>query len=79
LWALATKGHSPGHVAYLVNAQAGPVLVTGDAAIDRLGFERGVGCGTLADDRGRSQHSMEVLVSFARRFPQVKVVFGHGT
>jgi N-acyl homoserine lactone hydrolase len=29
LWAISTPGHSPNHVSYLVNAQSGPVLITG--------------------------------------------------
>jgi glyoxylase-like metal-dependent hydrolase (beta-lactamase superfamily II) len=37
--AISTPGHSPNHVSYLVNAQSGPVLITGDACAYHAQFE----------------------------------------
>ena len=39
IWAISTPGHSPNHVSYLVNAQAGPMLITGDACAYHAQFE----------------------------------------
>src|SRR5690606_41820310 len=36
IWAISTPGHSPNHVSYLVNAESGPVLITGDRKSTRL-------------------------------------------
>jgi glyoxylase-like metal-dependent hydrolase (beta-lactamase superfamily II) len=76
-WALSTSGHSQGHVSFLVNGPSGPVFLAGDAAIEREGFERGVGCGTFALDRGRAQKTLETIIAFSRQFPSVRMIFGH--
>jgi glyoxylase-like metal-dependent hydrolase (beta-lactamase superfamily II) len=39
IWAISTRGHSPNHVSYLVNARSGPVLITGDACAYHAQFE----------------------------------------
>jgi glyoxylase-like metal-dependent hydrolase (beta-lactamase superfamily II) len=77
LWAVSTPGHSQGHVSFLVNGRGGPVFLAGDAALDREGFDRNVGSGTFAADRGRAQKTLETIIAFSRQFPSVRVILGH--
>ncbi len=76
LWAIATPGHSRGHVSYLVNAASGPVLFVGDASHTRWGFEHGVAPGK-ATDHAAARESLRRLAAFHRAYPQVRLVFGH--
>ena len=76
LLAIDTRGHSEGHVSYLVNTEQGWVLLTGDASHTRWGFEHGIEPG-LADDREATRKSFEKLVAFAKKYPQVTVIMGH--
>ncbi len=78
LWAIATPGHTNGHVSYLAVTRTGPVLMTGDASHTRWGFEHGVIPGTFNDGDPREAHrSLDALTSFVRAFPQVRVYVGH--
>jgi len=77
LWAISTPGHTGGHMSFLVNAQPQPILFTCDACLLKLGFEKVIGPGSYCTDIGLAQQSLERMVEFARRYPQVKVVYGH--
>lgn len=76
VWAIATPGHSPGHVSYLINATTGPVLLTGDASHTRWGFENNVIPG-WAEDKVAAMESLESLRKMAEMVPDVTVVYGH--
>lgn len=75
-WAISTPGHSNSHVAYLLVTDSGPVLLTGDASHTRWGFENGVEPG-WTDNREQTRQSLEQLRTFARAYPNVRVIFGH--
>lgn len=76
LWAVATPGHTPGHVSYVINSVDGPVLLTGDASHTRWGFEHGVPPGWADDDR-QAKKSLDQLIAFKQEFPNLEVRFGH--
>lgn len=76
VWAIATPGHSPGHVSYLINATTGPVLLTGDASHTRWGFENNVIPG-WANDVDAAKQSLASLRQMAAMYPEVTVIYGH--
>jgi glyoxylase-like metal-dependent hydrolase (beta-lactamase superfamily II) len=76
LWAIATPGHSAGHVTYLVNAETGPVLLVGDASHTAWGFAHDVAPGKVVD-AAAARASLARLRAFTTQFPQVRVVYGH--
>ena len=79
LWAVSTPGHTRDHIAYVVNAKTGPVLLTGDASHFSWAFENDVAPrGLNKADTELAQKSLEQLIAFAKKYPQVKIVFGHG-
>lgn len=79
-WAVSTPGHTTGHVSYLINGSDGPVLLTGDACHMRWGFEHGVGpSGATAETTGQAQASLDAILAFSKRYPDVKIVLGHQT
>lgn len=75
-WAISTPGHSNGHVSYLLITQDGPVLLTGDASHTRWGFENEVEPGWTWN-REKMRQSLRQLITFAKRYPSVRVIFGH--
>jgi N-acyl homoserine lactone hydrolase len=77
IWAIATRGHSPNHVSYLVNAEAGPVLITGDACAYHAQFEHRIRPTPGADDQEAAIRSLAALREFYDRFPQMQVMVGH--
>ena len=76
LLAIATPGHSKGHASYLLHTTQGIILLTGDASHTRYGFEHGIAPGWV-DDRELAQKSLQQLRDFAKRHPEVKVIYGH--
>lgn len=77
LWAISTRGHTPGHTSYLVNGNP-PVLLLGDASHFRWAFEHDVPPRAMTSSDGRdADESLRQLRRFAARYPQVHVVFGH--
>lgn len=77
LWALHVPGHTPGSVAYLVNAEAGPVLLVGDTSHTRWGWEHGVEPGTYSEDIPGSRVQLDWLRALAETHPTLSVVTGH--
>ncbi len=77
LWAISTPGHTRGHVSYLVNAQSGAVLVTGDACNLREQLSLGVGPGAFSSDLKLAQTSLEAIKTFHEKYPKVRVEVGH--
>ncbi|OJJ19587.1 hypothetical protein BKI52_22530 [marine bacterium AO1-C] len=76
LLAIATPGHSKGHLSYLLHTAQGNVLLTGDASHTRYGFEKGIEPG-WTDNREQAQKSLQQLREFAKNHPKVKVIYGH--
>jgi glyoxylase-like metal-dependent hydrolase (beta-lactamase superfamily II) len=77
LWAISTAGHTKGHVSFLVNSEQGPVLVTGDACLVKDSFDMGIGPGTYSSNLQEAQKSLERLLEFTKKYPDIKVVCGH--
>ncbi len=74
-WAISTPGHSIGHVSFVVNAEDGPVLLTGDATHYNWAFEHDVG--PSGTDEAQAQESLDHLRAFASAYPDVRVHTGH--
>ena len=77
IWAISTPGHSPNHVSYLVNAQSGPVLITGDACAYHAQFEHRIRPSPGVDDQEAAIRSLAGLRELHDRFPQLQVMVGH--
>ena len=77
IWAISTPGHSPNHVSYLVNAEAGPVLITGDACAYHAQFEHRIRPSPGVDDQEAAIRSLAGLRELYDRFPQLQVMVGH--
>ena len=77
IWAISTPGHSPNHVSYLVNAQSGPVLITGDACAYHAQFEHRIRPNPGVDDQQAAIRSLAGLRALYDRFPQLQVMVGH--
>ncbi len=77
IWAISTPGHSPNHVSYLVNAQFGPVLITGDACAYHAQLEHRIRPSPGVDDQAASIRSLAALRELHDRFPQLQVMVGH--
>lgn len=76
-WAIRTSGHRKGHVSYLVNGTNGSFLLTGDACDLKIGFEKGIGPGFGSYNKKDAQQSLNRIIAFSRRYPQVTVIFSH--
>jgi N-acyl homoserine lactone hydrolase len=73
--ALASPGHTPGHLFFYLDAGAVPVLFTGDAAKNRAELlSRDV---DATGDRAASQHSIDRIWSFWRARPDTILIPGH--
>jgi N-acyl homoserine lactone hydrolase len=78
LLAIATPGHTSGHVSYLVNGEAEAVLLTGDACHMVWAFEHGVApSSSTARGQAQARDSLARIRAFAARYPQVRIVLGH--
>jgi glyoxylase-like metal-dependent hydrolase (beta-lactamase superfamily II) len=77
IWAIPSPGHTPGSVAWLVNARTGPVLFVGDTSHTRWGWEHDVVPGTFTSDHAANAESMAHLRALAKAYPNIRVVFGH--
>jgi N-acyl homoserine lactone hydrolase len=77
IWAISTRGHSPNHVSYFVNAEAGPVLITGDACAYHAQFEHRIRPSPGVEDQEAAIRSLAGLREVYDRFPQLQVMVGH--
>ncbi len=78
LWAISTPGHTRDHISYIVTAKRGAVLLTGDASHFSWAFENNVAPrGLTKSDTELAQKSLEQLIAFTKKYPQVKIIFGH--
>jgi N-acyl homoserine lactone hydrolase len=76
-FAIQTPGHTPGHVSYLARTPTGPVLLTGDTAHTRWGWENDVEPGTYTDNRESERKSLLALKALSERHPKISVKLGH--
>ena len=71
-----TPGHSASHLSFILMTDEGAVLLTGDASHTKYGFENKIEPGWV-DDRELAEHSLNQLIEFHEKYPEVKVVYGH--
>lgn len=76
-WAIATPGHSAGHVSYLAHARGGPVLITGDAAAYHAQLAHRIRPAPGVSDPDAAARSLDQLAELTERFPRLRVVVGH--
>jgi N-acyl homoserine lactone hydrolase len=76
-WAIATPGHSPGHVSYLVHARGGPVLITGDAAAYRAQLAHRIRPVAGVFDPDAAARALDQLAMMTELFPRLRVAVGH--
>jgi len=79
LWALATPGHSAGHVSYLARTVSGPLLITGDAAAYHEQLANRIRPTPGVYDQALAIRSLGALAAFTQQFPRVIVAAGHDT
>jgi glyoxylase-like metal-dependent hydrolase (beta-lactamase superfamily II) len=79
LWALATPGHSAGHVSYLARTGSGPMLITGDAAAYHEQLAHRIRPTPGVYDQAAAIRSLGALAAFTRQFPRAIVAPGHDT
>lgn len=77
LWAIHTPGHTPGHVSFLVNCFEGPILLTIDAAFIHENLELGVAPSDYTWDVEKAQETLEKIIEFLKKYPQVRIGHGH--
>lgn len=77
VWAIWAPGHTPGSTAYLVRTAAGPVLLTGDVAHTRWGWENDVEPGTFTSDGPTSVESFKKIRALVAEHPEIDVRLGH--
>jgi glyoxylase-like metal-dependent hydrolase (beta-lactamase superfamily II) len=76
-WAIATPGHSPGHISYLAHASGGPVLITGDAAAYHAQLAHRIRPARGVFDPDNAARSLDQLAELTERFPRLRVALGH--
>jgi N-acyl homoserine lactone hydrolase len=76
-WAIATPGHSPGHISYLVHARGGPVLITGDAAAYHAQLAHRIRPVPGVFDPDAAARSLDQLAAMTEQFPRLRVAVGH--
>lgn len=77
IWGIYSPGHTPGSMAYLVNAKSGPVLFVGDTSHTIWGWENGVTPGKFTEDHEKNVKSLKALKKLVEEYPQIQVVLGH--
>jgi len=76
-WAIAVPGHTDDDIAFLINSST-PVLLTGDASHFAWAFKSGVAPrGWNKAGTARAYVSLEQLRTFARAYPNVRIIYGH--
>ncbi|MCP4130104.1 MAG: MBL fold metallo-hydrolase [bacterium] len=80
-WALSTPGHTKDHIAYLINCAPAPILIVGDAELNKWGMENEVLMNTDYGKKGQIavQESAQMIRDFHKMYPQVQIWFSHDT
>lgn len=78
-WALSTPGHTKDHLAYLINTVPTPILIAGDAELNKWGMENCVFMNTDYGYKGKLevQASAKIIRKFHSMYPQVQIWFSH--
>ncbi len=74
-FAISTPGHSTGHTSFLVNAQSGPILITGDAIAYYEQITYSIGPNPMMGDIAKE--SFDNIIAFIKAFPELRVIVGH--
>ncbi len=79
VWAIATPGHTKGHVSYLLNDKDSPILVVGDLSVSKDYFLRGIESGSDSGKKGieNLRKSLSEIRQFKERYPNTRVYFSH--
>jgi len=77
LWAIHTPGHTPGHSSFILNGLDGPLLLTMDAAFIKENLKQGVAPSDYTWDVAMAQQTLEKILTFLEKYPQVRVDVGH--
>ena len=77
LFALWVPGHTPGHLAFLLRTEQGPVLLTGDACHTAWGWQHGVEPGSFSYDGPQGSRALVALRRLADDIEGLRVVPGH--
>jgi N-acyl homoserine lactone hydrolase len=77
VWAIWTPGHTPGSTSYLVRTVKGPVLLTGDVAHTRWGWDHDVEPGGFSADGPLGLESFKKLRALVAENPSIDVRLGH--
>lgn len=77
LWAVSTPGHSPDHLSYVINAEEGPVLITGDAIAYEAQLKYKINPTPFIHNYEKAVESINKLESFSKAFPSLKIFYGH--
>jgi glyoxylase-like metal-dependent hydrolase (beta-lactamase superfamily II) len=79
LWAISTPGHTPDHLAYLINTAPVPRLVVDDAELGKWAMQDEILVSTVRGARGREQvrRSAAMIRSFHETYPHVQIWFSH--
>jgi N-acyl homoserine lactone hydrolase len=77
VWAIWAPGHTPGSTVYLVRTAKGPVLLTGDVAHTRWGWDNDVEPGTFTSDGPTSVESFKKMRALVAEHPEIDVRLGH--
>lgn len=76
--AISTRGHTAGHVSYLINDVTQPLLIVGDAIMNYEAFLYGVesqAIGRKAKQMTKESH--QNISDFLTQYPGVKIVYSH--
>ncbi len=76
-WAYHAPGHRKWHVSYFVNGKKRTVLITGDVCDIKVGFDHCVSPEFGSHDIPETQRTLERIVEFVGKYPQVNVFSGH--
>lgn len=77
LWAISTPGHTKGHISFLINSVKWPILLAGDVCFIESSIKNGIGPGSYTIDVKTNQKSLDKIIRFKNKYPEVKVICGH--
>lgn len=74
VFVVSTPGHSPGHVSVVLNAAAGPILLTFDAAHREANLKQEM---PTIGEYAPALKSVQRLKQMVDRFPAMRVIYSH--
>jgi N-acyl homoserine lactone hydrolase len=79
IWAVATPGHTEGHVSYLLNDKESPILIVGDLSVSKDLFLRGIESSSDSGKKGieNLRKSLSEISEFKERYPNTRICFSH--